>query len=104
VRLVRLNCESCAQPHQPDPQDLSWLEVEFGVPLSNVSFKRGRGCSHCNSIGLAGRTGIYEMLEITPELTHALNRNETNEFAALAARDMHGRSLKHQALELAAAS
>jgi MSHA biogenesis protein MshE len=102
-RLLRLNCESCAEPHQPDPQDLAWIEAEFGAPPADTTFKRGRGCSHCNSVGLAGRTGIYEMLEITPELTSALNRNVPNEFMALAEHAMLGRSLKHQALVLAAA-
>jgi MSHA biogenesis protein MshE len=100
-RLVRLNCESCAEPHTPEAHDLAWLHAEFGEALAAASFKRGRGCSHCNSVGLVGRTGIYEMLEITPELTQALNRNETNQFMTLAERAMLGRSLKHQALQLA---
>jgi MSHA biogenesis protein MshE len=102
-RLVRLNCESCAEPHRPDAHEIAWIEAEFGSSVAGASFKRGRGCSHCNSVGLSGRTGIYEMLEITPELTQTLNRNETNEFMALAAQAMRGRSLKHQALELASA-
>jgi MSHA biogenesis protein MshE len=100
-RLVRLNCESCVEPQAPDAQDLAWIEAEFGGSVGDIGFKRGRGCSHCNGVGLLGRTGIYEMLEMTPQLANALNRNETNVFMELAARAMQGRSLKHEALALA---
>ena len=102
-RLVRLNCESCAEPYQPDPKEQSWLTVEYGLAPGRHGFKRGRGCSHCNSTGLLGRTGIYEMLEMSPEMVAALNRNQTNEFVALAQRAIEGQSLKHRALQLALA-
>ena len=100
-RLVRLNCESCAEPYQPDAKEQSWLTVEYGLAPGRHGFKRGRGCSHCNSTGLLGRTGIYEMLEMSPEMVAALNRNQTNEFMALAQRAIEGQSLKHRALQLA---
>jgi MSHA biogenesis protein MshE len=102
-RLVRLNCESCAEPCQPDAKEQSWLTVEYGLAPGRQGFKRGRGCSHCNSTGLLGRTGIYEMLEMSPEMVAALNRNQTNEFVALAQRAIEGQSLKHRALQLALA-
>ena len=63
-------------------------------------FKRGRGCSHCNGTGLLGRTGIYEMLEMSADMVSALNRNQGNEFMALADQATHGQSLKHHALRL----
>jgi MSHA biogenesis protein MshE len=102
-RLVRLNCESCSAPQAPDPTEAGWLAAEYGASAAQHVFKRGRGCSHCNGTGLLGRTGIYEMLEMTHEMTAALNRNDTNGFMALATAGMQGRSLKHQALQLVAA-
>jgi MSHA biogenesis protein MshE len=101
-RLVRLNCESCSAAQQPDATEAGWLAAEYGVAPGQLASKRGRGCSHCNGTGLLGRTGIYEMLEMTPEMTAALNRNDANGFAALAGKAMQGRSLKHQALQLVA--
>jgi MSHA biogenesis protein MshE len=100
-RLVRLNCESCAEPYVPDAKEQSWLSVEYGLAPGRQGFKRGRGCSHCNGTGLLGRTGIYEMLEISPDMVAALNRNQTNEFMALAQQAVEGQSLKHRALQLA---
>jgi MSHA biogenesis protein MshE len=100
-RLVRLNCESCAEPYVPDAKEQSWLSVEYGLAPGRQGFKRGRGCSHCNGTGLLGRTGIYEMLEMSPDMVAALNRNQTNEFMALAQRAIEGQSLRHRALQLA---
>jgi MSHA biogenesis protein MshE len=100
-RLVRLNCESCSQPDIPAPQELGWLATVYGLKAREYSFKRGRGCSHCNGTGLLGRTGIYEMLEMSAEMVAALNRNQSNEFMALAEKATQGRSLKHHALKLA---
>ncbi|HZP92587.1 MAG TPA: GspE/PulE family protein, partial [Burkholderiales bacterium] len=102
-RLVRLNCESCMEDEVADAAQLSWLAREYATPIAGRSFRRGRGCSRCNGTGLLGRTGIYEMLETTPEMVAAINQNRTDEFGALAEQALRGRSLKHQALELAVA-
>jgi len=99
-RLVRLNCESCMQDEVPDAAQLSWVAREYATPLAGRTFRRGRGCSHCNGTGLSGRTGIYEMLEMTPDMVAAINQNRTDEFGALAGQALRGRSLRHQALEL----
>ncbi|MGH8741827.1 MAG: GspE/PulE family protein, partial [Burkholderiales bacterium] len=100
-RLVRLNCESCAEPDAPEAGALGWLATEYGIKPGEHQFKRGRGCSHCNATGLLGRTGIYEMLELSPEMVAALNRNQTNEFRTLAEKATREQSLKHHALQLA---
>jgi MSHA biogenesis protein MshE len=100
-RLVRLNCESCSEIVTLEPQQTGWLSREYGLRGVEQGFKRGRGCSHCNGTGLLGRTGIYEMLEMSAEMVSALNRNQSNEFMALAEKATGGQSLKHHALRLA---
>jgi MSHA biogenesis protein MshE len=102
-RLVRLNCESCIEPRAPDAGELAWLEREYHAKIDAQAFRRGRGCSHCNGTGLLGRTGIYEMLEISPDMAGALNQSRNNDFVRLAEDALRSRSLKHQALELARA-
>jgi MSHA biogenesis protein MshE len=102
-RLVRLNCESCVQPAPPEAAELAWLAAQYGSAPDPARFKRGTGCSHCNGTGLLGRTGIYEMLEITPDMVHALNQAQNNEFVDLAHKALASQSLRHQALELALA-
>ena len=102
-RLVRLNCESCVKPAVPEPAELAWIAAEYGEQPDASLFKRGPGCSRCNGTGLLGRTGIYEMLEIMPEMVKALNRSQNNEFVALAEDALKGKSLRFQALQLALA-
>ena len=102
-RLVRLNCESCVEPRKLDAGELAWIAREYQVEVDAARFKRGHGCSHCNGTGLAGRTGIYEMLEVSPEMAGALNQNRNEDFVRLAEVALRGRSLKHQALSLALA-
>ena len=100
-RLVRMNCESCSEPAVLAPQELGWLAREYSLDGVQQPFKRGRGCSHCNGTGLLGRTGIYEMLEMSAEMVSALNRNQGNDFMTLAEQATRGQSLKHHALRLA---
>jgi MSHA biogenesis protein MshE len=102
-RLVRLNCESCIEPRGLDAGELAWITREYQTEVDPARFKRGRGCSHCNGTGLSGRTGIYEMLEVSPEMASALNQNRNQDFVRLAETALRGRSLKHQALELSLA-
>ena len=100
-RLLRLVCESCAEPYQPDGIEARWLATGAAGDHSNARFMRGRGCSHCNGTGFQGRTGVYEMLEMTPDLVRATNRNDSNLFTEIAKRQLEGRTLGHNAFKLA---
>jgi MSHA biogenesis protein MshE len=99
-RLARLICESCTEEHAPDAQESRWLEAVAGPDWTKHKYRRGRGCSHCNGSGYAGRTGIYEMLEMTPELVRAANRSDPNLFIEAARRHLEGRTLTDHALAL----
>ncbi|HET7670930.1 MAG TPA: GspE/PulE family protein [Burkholderiales bacterium] len=96
-RLVRLICETCVADAQPTPQEARWLEV-LGGPTSGL--RKGQGCSHCNGIGFVGRTGVYEMLEMTPDLVRAANSSDPNVFLAAARPQLKGRTLTDHALAL----
>jgi MSHA biogenesis protein MshE len=99
-RLVRLICESCAAVAQPSPQEARWLEAVVGGAWRDEPFKRGQGCSHCNGIGYVGRTGVYEMLEMTPELVRAAAAADPNVFLAAARPQLKGRTLTDHALAI----
>jgi MSHA biogenesis protein MshE len=101
-RLVRLICESCAEDAAPDPQEARWLEAVAAPGARPQKLRRGRGCSHCNGIGFAGRTGVYEMLEMTPDLVRAANRADPNAFLDAARPQLRGRCLTDRALALVA--
>ena len=45
----------------------------------SLMLKRPVGCKNCEETGLAGRTGIYEILEGTSELKNLIMKGETVE-------------------------
>jgi len=99
-RLVRVNCPSCAEPYEPSEQEMQWLQGNTRDDNKPAQLMRGRGCQFCHLTGYAGRTGVYEMLEMDAALTAAVNREDTTEFTRLAAMHMAGRSMRHHAAQL----
>jgi MSHA biogenesis protein MshE len=99
-RLVRMICETCVADVPPNAQEARWLEAVAGATWSAKKYRRGHGCSHCNGIGYVGRTGVYEMLEMTPELVRAANSADPNVFLAAARPQLKGRTLLDHALAL----
>ena len=66
-RLVRRICPHCKESYTPDPESLR----ELGVPADEIEgmvVYRGRGCSKCQDRGYYGRTGIFELLVLTPRI------------------------------------
>jgi MSHA biogenesis protein MshE len=101
-RLVRVVCESCAVDHPLLPHEHEWLRLELGA-ADHPQLKRGKGCSHCNGTGFLGRTGVYEMLEMTESLVEAASREDVRHFVRVAREQMAGRTLSRHAAQTAAA-
>jgi len=99
-RLIRLNCETCNAEYKPDAYETRWLIAELGDSYAGHKYFRGRGCSHCNGTGFTGRIGVYEMLEMTPDLARAVVARDPNAFGEAARPQMKGARLIDRALEL----
>ncbi len=91
-RLARTLCPSCTTKYFPSEEELrdAGLTEHAGRP-----FKKGAGCRACHDSGFQGRVGIYEVMEVTPELkrmihhaapTHEL-RDKIRNSGGLALRD-----------------
>src|SRR5690606_9249916 len=63
-RLVRRVCDRCAAPDELDDV----LRHRFHLPADAGGFVRGQGCGRCGQTGYRGRLGIYELLQMSPEL------------------------------------
>ena len=48
-------------------------------PLKELLFYRGKGCNQCNKEGYKGRVGIYEVLEISNEISNLIIKQASNE-------------------------
>ena len=75
-RLARRVCTACARRIEPDPRLVAGLGLN---DAEGASFMAGRGCERCLQTGFKGRTGIYEILEITAELSRVLLGGATRE-------------------------
>ncbi|MCF8110775.1 MAG: type II secretion system ATPase GspE [Desulfobacteraceae bacterium] len=72
-RLVRVLCEECKEPYEPDAATLERLGVEPGDKQKPVLY-RAAGCSKCFNSGYRGRVGIYEILELKSSLQNLVLR------------------------------
>ncbi|MEK7793298.1 MAG: type II secretion system ATPase GspE [Candidatus Hydrogenedentota bacterium] len=77
-RLVRRICQQCREPVTADPEalrDLGPINEEYvGKPVYV-----GRGCDACQQRGYLGRTGIFELLAMTPNIQDlVLNGADSN--------------------------
>ena len=101
-RLLRVICESCSEDYQPLPSEHEWLRSELGDQVDKHVYKHGRGCSYCNGTGFVGRTGVYEMLEMTKPVVEAANQDDVRTFMKIAREQIGRNTLRHHAAELAA--
>jgi type IV pilus assembly protein PilB len=76
-RLVRRICKGC-KVEVKAPPEATLIELGFThKEIPNVKMYRGAGCKNCNGSGYKGRVGLYEVMEITPELKEAIILNAT---------------------------
>ena len=97
-RLVRVICEHCARPRRLNPQEHEWLRVEIGEEVDRHEYREGAGCSHCNGTGYLGRSGIYEMLEMTAPVVEAANQEDPADFIRAAREQMAHHTLRRDAI------
>jgi len=100
-RLVRVICESCSEPYPLPAPERAWLRAELGDRAETVPFFHGRGCSHCNGTGYRGRTGVYELLEMTRAVHEAVNHPDPSHFLKVAQAEMRGETLRRGGVRLA---
>jgi MSHA biogenesis protein MshE len=99
-RLVRVICESCTQPHKLSAHEFEWLRTESASGADELQVFRGNGCTHCNGTGYLGRTGLYEMLEMTNAVVEAANQPDVNVFIRVAKQQLGKNTLKGDAIRL----
>ena len=101
-RLLRRICSNCKVPYTPTPAEarLLGLTPEY---LENHQFYKGKGCPKCGQTGYKGRIGIYEIFEISEEISRLIFANEPSTVIREAARRAGMRSLRDDAMRKAEA-
>jgi len=62
-RLVRVLCNACKQPYEPNQQEHDFL-TRF-APHESATVMQAVGCQACNNTGYKGRIGVFELLTVT---------------------------------------
>ena len=97
-RLVRVICDNCSEVRTPTPSEHEWLRFELGDTVDQRVYRHGRGCVHCGGTGYQGRTGVYEMLEMTNDIVEAINSEDSGNFVQAARQQMAGETLRRDAV------
>lgn len=74
-RLIRTLCGKCKEQYVASDTDRAFIERQYGAHMldelalpSMLKLYRAKGCEECGNTGYKGRTGVHELLGMTPEL------------------------------------
>jgi general secretion pathway protein E len=70
-RLVRQVCNNCAVDDVLHPDEVQALRIR-GTRGRRLKVRRGAGCIKCRHTGFRGRTGLYEVMPITPRISRLI--------------------------------
>ena len=73
-RLIRRLCPDCKQAYEASEEEKKILGVDINNPLT---LYKKVGCPKCANTGFAGRTGVYEIMEVTHDLKLIIERKGT---------------------------
>jgi len=87
-RLVRKNCPFCKAEIKLTDAQLAEVKkiIDSISPLANIKipkalkFYQGQGCAKCNGLGYKGRLGIYETIEMIPEMQKKIQETGVTAF------------------------
>ena len=75
-RLVRRLCPKCKKARLATEKEKQLLHVD---PDTDVTVYDKVGCPHCADTGYRGRIGVYEIMQITPELKRVISSMQGTE-------------------------
>jgi len=77
-RMVRKICPFCKEELELTDEIIRMLDID---PSDHPDLKAfvGKGCSECNKSGLSGRTGIFEVMPVSPEIERLILNNVSTE-------------------------
>lgn len=74
-RLIRTLCKSCKKAYPATETDMAFIKRQYGEEYlaelnlpTPLMLHQAEGCDECGGTGYKGRTGVHELLGMTPEL------------------------------------
>ncbi|MHB8835396.1 MAG: GspE/PulE family protein [Candidatus Methylomirabilia bacterium] len=96
-RLVRRICPHCSEEYEPSPEELASLGLRAGV--RPVRLRRGTGCAQCRFTGHHGRTGLFELMPVTPGLRALIHGGADQGAIQILARKEGMRTLRESGVQ-----
>ena len=80
-RLLRRLCPDCKESYTPSKEEqlqiktaLEGMPEEYQPKFDTLKLNKPKGCVKCHNFGYKGRIGLFEQLEITPEMEELISR------------------------------
>ncbi|MCD6217489.1 Flp pilus assembly complex ATPase component TadA [bacterium] len=88
-RLVRKICPTCIEPVPYTDEMRAMMQKRFGYGPDFVpKLFKGKGCTICRGTGFKGRTGIFEMMKVTPNVRELILQDaSTDEIRKMAIKE-----------------
>lgn len=86
-RLVRKICPHCRKNTTLTDEQMHLLGIhQLSTQRTALHVSEGEGCPDCRNTGMFGQTGIFEILEIRPNIRHLVHEAADNEALTRCAR------------------
>ena len=99
-RLVRRICPHCKEEYDLPLEFVAEAASVLGVSEEDVPKRtwRGAGCPSCANTGYSGRTGIYELIEISEGISSLILNGENSSSISLKAQELGSKTLRQDGL------
>lgn len=97
-RLVRRLCPKCSRPAAEVLPAVRRLVEPLAAPDAVADWRTAVGCPYCQGTGFRGRLGIYELVDVTPEMQELVIASATAEKMRALANAQGGRTLREDGL------
>ncbi|GAB6161787.1 hypothetical protein JCM12298_09460 [Desulfothermus naphthae] len=95
-RLIRTLCENCKEEYTPSLQELKQIGANT---QKDIKLYRPGGCDKCINTGFKGRTGVFELLNVTKQIQSLLLTTYDSNIISQKAREIGMKTLKEYAIE-----
>ncbi|MEW5795627.1 MAG: type IV-A pilus assembly ATPase PilB [Candidatus Zixiibacteriota bacterium] len=97
-RMVKKICQKCKEEVNLTAEQVEALKMGPEM-LKGIRAFRGKGCSACNNTGKSGRTGIYEVMPVTPAIEEMILKKAADSAIRKVAMDEGMFSLRMAAVD-----
>jgi general secretion pathway protein E len=97
-RLLRRVCPRCTTEDALSPEQYEALGVPLPLLPEGVQIRKGAGCVNCRGTGFFGRTGVFEMFDVKPDLRELISRGASGPDLQVVARSQGMRVLREAAV------